>query len=1039
MNIVASVAAAVCRGRNAAAATNRRASAVASLSSATTTLSAHHHPDPGQQIFGQAKHTLFAAVRNNCQSSRAYATAVITSSSSGSLSRSTDANTRHDRLKNDTDYLLYDIPVGEMIYQDRSLAHRVMVAWQRTNSVDGAYLVQNILERLVEEDEAGNHRIADISARLYSIALKAWAYSGDEYCGQRAEAILNRMEERWKKYSNFSPSHRDFEKARPDTRCYNLTLHALSQCREADATVRAEQLVGKMEKMSKADPNSTVRPQTSTYNNLMNTYSSRIGEYGIGQRAEDILLGMAEKNKDGNFSIHPDTLSFNIVLKAWLNSGESGYESAIRAEQLLRLMAKLEQSGHDYVRPDAISFLTCLQAYAKADDGKNGSEVINHVEGLIDLMEETGASGDDVTRCFNAALSIIGKGGVDDATSRAEQLIDRMQKSKTLHVQPTAFQTKVSMLDVTARGGSDAVTAAENILNDVIKDRTMQAHSVSEDKNSDVLLNDSISLGKLVKIVLESGEKDCVKRADIMLAKMEEVSQQEPTCAPYKSHYHMVIDAYSKINDNGSAIDAFKLLKRQIQCFDEGNHRSKPDGFVYSSVIFQLARSNEPGVEEKAHEVLMMMIHQVEQDNADVVPITVDYNCVIGMLAKAGTRSATEKALSLFKQLEAEAESGNANVQPDIVTYSSVVNALVRTRDKRAPEIAMDLLQRAKVNEVATDSAFFRQMIRALCTSRELKDLDKAYDVLVHTNDSSEQDSGVTGGARDVISNTTSTCNMVIRAYADSPAKGTKAATKAQSVLVDLVSKYRKGEIVALPDKYGFEAVIAAWSYSSDALAMRNVEKLLRLMKELHCQGCPNVAPDAQTITRAMPVYSNFARRKGVVDRGQKRFDLIPDPDTKLYHSLLNLVAKSSEPKKHQRAKDILEKMRAAIPSIDVGTYNIVLNACAFTSREEDKEGALAVAKEIFSQMTSRDCVSYGSYMKTIRKCVAHEDDEREATIRQLVQECKEQGYLGHLVLKELKFEYGEPKLWDVLGVKGEHDVPMEWRSRAKKPPRRRS
>ena len=84
-----------------------------------------------------------------------------------------------------------------------------------------------------------------------------------------------------------------------------------------------------------------------------------MGEYGIGQKAEDILLGMAQKNNEGEgvVGIDPDTYTFNVVLKAWLNSGEGGFESARRAESILRLMAKLQRAGHNYVRPDAVRFL----------------------------------------------------------------------------------------------------------------------------------------------------------------------------------------------------------------------------------------------------------------------------------------------------------------------------------------------------------------------------------------------------------------------------------------------------------------------------------------------------------------------------------------------------------------------------------------------------------------------------------------------------------------------------------------------------------
>ena len=346
-----------------------------------------------------------------------------------------------DRLKDDTDYLLHDTVVGRMTLRDRSLAHRIMTAWKRTNSTHGAILVQQVLERIVEEDEAGNGRVADASSRLYHIAIEAWAHSGDEECGRRAEAILSRMEERHRKLTEFESrwgnsntgtetSHTNIARARPDARCFHLTLHALAKSREEDVTERAEHLVQRMEDMAKVDPESSIQPQTTTYNCLMNVYASRKGTYGIGQIAEDLLLGMAERNKDGDFSINPDTLSFNTVLKAWLNSGECAFESACRAEQLLRLMAKLGADGHNFL-PDAISFLTCLNCFEKAvsEEQKDGSLIVDHVDGLIDLAEETGAAGDDLTRFFNTALNVVAKSKMPEKYKKAKSILEKLKET----------------------------------------------------------------------------------------------------------------------------------------------------------------------------------------------------------------------------------------------------------------------------------------------------------------------------------------------------------------------------------------------------------------------------------------------------------------------------------------------------------------------------------------------------------------------------------------------------------------------------------
>ena len=946
-----------------------------------------------------------------------------------------------DRLKDDTDYLLHDTVVGRMTLRDRSLAHRIMTAWKRTNSTHGAILVQQVLERIVEEDEAGNGRVADVSSRLYHIAIEAWAHSGDEECGRRAEAILSRMEERHRKLTEFESrwgnsntgtetSHTNIARARPDARCFHLTLHALAKSREEDVTERAEHLVQRMEDMAKVDPESPIQPQTTTYNCLMNVYASRKGTYGIGQIAEDLLLGMAERNKDGDFSINPDTLSFNTVLKAWLNSGECAFESACRAEQLLRLMAKLGADGHNFL-PDAISFLTCLNCFEKAvsEEQKDGSLIVDHVDGLIDLAEETGAAGDDLTRFFNTAISIIIKSGVEETEQRTRELMSRMEElreSGTLNLQPISDNTKASILNQ-AILRSDTANEAEQLVLDIIEN-----HLANTETNA--IVSDSISIGKLIHSILQRNGRTNVEIVDKLLTKMERAAEEAPGIAPHWSHFNMAIASYAKISDDRSAFDALELLRRQEQCFEAGNIRSIPDSYAYCSVLTQLAKkaknknNKKAGINEMAHDVLMMMVRQVEQGNTRVNPSTIDYNIVIGLHANARKRSATDKAMYLFRIMQAEKEAGNSNI-PDVVTMSSLLNALVQAKDKRAPLVALELLDvvtSEKGEHLPVDANFFQHVISALCQSKQLGHVDAAHDILVSMRfDEDGENFSIA---------TTACCNDVVKGYC-STGTGTGTASNAQAVLVSLVSKFRRNEIAGMPDRHGFNAVISAWVSSKDSLAMSNVEKLITLMGELHNEGCCHLEPTPFVIFNAIRVYANFAAEKGVVDRAQSLMDGV-GPAKLLYDAFLNVVAKSKEPEKYKKAKSILEKLKETDckEDIDATSYNIALNACAFVARPEDKEGALETATQIFEEcrrQNKADEVTYGTYLKALRKCSSGTDCKRESFVQDLIKQAKDSGHFGYLLRKELKHMYRD-RLAEKLGIEAENKIPSSWQRNAK-------
>lgn len=940
-----------------------------------------------------------------------------------------------DSLKDDTDYLLHDTVVGNMTPRDRSLAHNVMIAWRRSKTTYGAQQVEQLLERVVEEYEAGNKRVADVNSRLYHIALQAWAHSGDDECGRRAEAILGRMEERYRKFTDFQ-SQRDAEASRagprPDAQCFHLTLHALAKSREEDAIERAEHLVERMEAMAERDPEPSIQPQTGTYNILMNVFASQKGTYGIGQKTEDLLLGMAERNKDGDFSINPDTLSFNTVLKAWLNSGECAFESACRAEQLLRLMAKLGGDGHNNIRPDAISFLTCLNCFGKAvsEKRKEGLVIVEHVDGLIDMAEETGAAGDDLTRFFNTAISIITRSGVEDAKQRIKTLISRMdelRESGTLNLQPLSSRTRASILAQSETGTS--VDEAEHLILDIIENRLASAgktsaHTMSSRQRADIIVSDSVSIGKLIHGMLQQYNRSNVERVSRLLERMEQAAKRVPGIAPHKSHYNMTIAAFANINDDRSVFDSLELLRRQEQCFRAGNTHARPDGYAYSSVLTQLAKSrnSKSSLNETAHQVLTMMFRQYEQGNTSVTPSNADYNIVIGLHAKARKQAATENAIRLFRRMQTEAEAGNSNVVPDSVTMSSVLNALVKVKDRRAPTMALEFLDAATSDSakyMMLDAAFFRHVISALSQSNELGHVDAAYDILLSTRaDERGQNLNIA---------TITGCNDVVKGFC-STGTGTDTASKAQSVLVNLVSKFRSGEIAAMPDRHGFNAVISAWASSKSSSAMSNVEKLIALMGDLHREKRFNLKPTPSDVFNAMPVYANFtSTENGVVDRARTLVDGV-DPDKRLYDILLNIVAKSREPKKHEVAKAILDKLKKAnCEDADAKSHNIALNACAFVTREEDREGALDIAAQIFEECKRQnmmDEVTYGTYTKVIRKCA--EDAKRDGIVQDLIEQAKLSGHFGRFFKKELRHLYRQ-KLPEVLGFDGKQKIPPSW------------
>ena len=148
----------------------------------------------------------------------------------------------------------------------------------------------------------------------------------------KAEELVQRMKSRFENYANLFPDEIDkitdtnknnfneFDDRippKPDALTYNSLLSVYSnQYNNEKAVENAEKIIKLLE-----SPDESVQADTITYNTLINIYANQIGEYGYAQKAEDVLLNMSKLRKEGSELVKPNTMSFNIVLKAWRNSG----------------------------------------------------------------------------------------------------------------------------------------------------------------------------------------------------------------------------------------------------------------------------------------------------------------------------------------------------------------------------------------------------------------------------------------------------------------------------------------------------------------------------------------------------------------------------------------------------------------------------------------------------------------------------------------------------------------------------------------------
>ncbi len=304
-------------------------------------------------------------------------------------------------------------------------------------------MAEELLDRLIKE--AGVNDVCVANATMYNECMNAWRQSGD---ASRVEDLFSKMQ----RLHEQDPSHNPA----PDTVTYNTILHTWALNKEDHATRKAEEWIRIMEE------DDSITPNTRSYNLLMLAYANRVGEYGSAKWAEDTLLKLSRLGMEGGPS--PDKHSYNLVLKAWKNSGDD--KGPDRALEILRLLIKLSKDGHD-VHPDEVSFLTVIDSFAKQGRALQAQEVL-YLSKEVDLPDAT-----NLTRCFNAVINAWAKSGAKDAGLMAEAVLESaIMQSKTssnVIVRPNII-SYTSCLDAHVKSDTPyALENAETFFRDMIQ------------------------------------------------------------------------------------------------------------------------------------------------------------------------------------------------------------------------------------------------------------------------------------------------------------------------------------------------------------------------------------------------------------------------------------------------------------------------------------------------------------------------------------------------------------------------------------------
>uniref|UniRef100_A0A7S2EBP2 Pentacotripeptide-repeat region of PRORP domain-containing protein n=1 Tax=Ditylum brightwellii TaxID=49249 RepID=A0A7S2EBP2_9STRA len=544
---------------------------------------------------------------------------------------------------------------GDAVRPDIISYNAVIDAWSKSGEQGAAERAESILDGMQELYEAGEtHLEPDMFS--YTSVVNAWAKEPSRggrgkngmSSAARASAVLKRMGERG---------------IEPDTFLYNSMLDALAKSNNADSAQLASDMLKKMEMMECAN--------AVSYNTVINAMAKSGGRDGVG-RAEAILSRMEKAYEDSgkDESLQPDVFSYSGVIDAIARSGEKG--AAKRAEAMLERMVQSEDDNDNGsgVRPNIVTWNAVLGCWAKSGEKDAGERA----EALLDQMEDIYNKGEDASIRPNAisyttVMNAYAQVGGTDAAMNAERIFQRMEKANckpNVH----SFNTVINAWVQTGEAGS--ASRAEDVL------RKMEDQAKASD---DGVKPNVVSYTTVMNGWVKSGEANSAVQAENVFNRMIEMYKTgNKDAMPNAFSFSVLIDAYIKSGEKGSVQRAENILNKMDNLYRKGNLEAKPNNIHLTTVMDAWSRSGDPLCGQKAEELLERGQQLYEQDgDIDIKPNAKSYNAVINAWAKGKQFGKAQRAREVLRRMVKRYNDGDKDVKPNVSTYTSVLNSCAYT------------------------------------------------------------------------------------------------------------------------------------------------------------------------------------------------------------------------------------------------------------------------------------------------------------------------------------------------------------------------
>ena len=220
----------------------------------------------------------------------------------------------------------------------------VINAWCNKGGVEATERAQKLLELMYLQYKAGGEkRSCRPDSISFTAVIDGWARCGK---GREAQLMLDRM-------TTLS--------LEPSRTTYALCLNAWSRSSayDPDAALQSEKLLRQMQVGGK------VQPDSRCYNMVIHAYANSRGASMKAKKAWEILNEMKQQYTNGDLDCKPDVFSYTSVINACARSPPNVSDPEMIITIAEQAMRELRESSLFAQGPNSITYTALLKTYAK--------------------------------------------------------------------------------------------------------------------------------------------------------------------------------------------------------------------------------------------------------------------------------------------------------------------------------------------------------------------------------------------------------------------------------------------------------------------------------------------------------------------------------------------------------------------------------------------------------------------------------------------------------------------------------------------------